>query len=111
MEDVKTASLITEYCPHAAPESEVPSEPVGRLTPKFHNITIENVTAANSGSAGTIVGLPESPVLALSIKNVHLEGKTGLSAADATVSMDGVTVTANKGETRIIAPTANVMEN
>jgi len=85
----------------------VPSEPVGRLTPKFHNITIENVTATNSGSAGTIVGLPESPV---SIKNVHLEGKTGLSVADATVSLHGVTVTAETGETMIIAPTANVME-
>lgn len=110
MEDVKTAILITEYYPHAAPEGEVPSEPVGRLTPKFHNITIENVTATNSGSAGTIVGLPESPVLALSMKNVHLAGKTGLSVAYATVSMDGVTVTAEKGETMIIAPTANVME-
>ena len=99
--------MITEYCPHAAPESEVPSEPAGRLTPKFRNITIENVTAANSGSAGTIVGLPESPV---SIKNVHLEGKTGLSVADATVSLHGVTVTAETGETMIIAPTANVME-
>ncbi len=110
MEGVKTAILITEYYPHAAPEGEVPSEPVGRLTPKFHNITIENVTATNSGSAGTIVGLPESPVLALSMKNVHLAAKTGLSVAYATVSMDGVTVSVETGETMIIAPTANVME-
>jgi polygalacturonase len=110
MEDVKTAILITEYYPHPAPEGEVPSEPVGRLTPKFHDITIENVTATNSGSAGTIVGLPESPVLGLTMKNVHLAGKTGLSIAYATVTMDGVTVKADTGESVIIAPTANVME-
>jgi polygalacturonase len=110
MEDVKTAILITEYYPHPAPEGEVPSEPVGRLTPKFHDIMIENVTATNSGSAGTIVGLPESPVTGLTMKNVHLAGKTGLSIAYATVTMDGVTVSAETGETVIIAPTANVME-
>ncbi len=110
MEDVKTAILITEYYPHPAPEGEVPSEPIGRLTPKFHNITIENVTATNSGSAGTIVGLPESPVLGVTMKNVHLAGKTGLSIAYATVSMDGVTVNADTGESIMIAPTANVME-
>jgi polygalacturonase len=110
MEDVKTAILITEYYPHPAPEGEIPSEPVGRLTPRFHGITIENVTATNSGSAGIIVGLPESPVLALSVKNVHLEGKTGLSIAYATVTLDGVTVKADTGESVIVAPTANVME-
>jgi polygalacturonase len=110
MEDVKTAILITEYYPHPAPQGEVPSEPVGRLTPKFHDIMIENVTATNSGSAGTIVGLPESPVLGLTMKNVHLTAKTGLSIAYATVTMDGVTVSAETGESIMIAPTANVME-
>jgi polygalacturonase len=110
MEDVQTAILITEYYPHAAPQGEVPAEPVGRLTPKFHNISIENVTATNSGSAGTIVGLPESPVLSLVLKNVNLSAKTGLTIAYATVLLDQVTVTAQTGENIIIAPTANVME-
>ena len=110
MEDVKTAILITEYYPHAAPEGEVPAEPVGRLTPKFHDIVIENVTATNSNSAGTIVGLPESPVLALTMRNVKLQAKTGLSIAYATVGLDGVTVTPDTGEPLIVAPTANVME-
>ena len=110
MEDVKTAIVITEYYPHAAPEGEVPAEPVGRLTPKFHGISIENVTATNSGSAGTIVGLPESPVLELSMKDVNISAKTGLTIAYATVSMEGVKVTAASGDSIIIAPTANVME-
>src|ERR1039457_71313 len=98
MEDVKTAILITEYYPHPAPDGEVPAEPVGRLTPKFHNISIENVTATNSGSAGTIVGLPESPVLGLTMRNVNLSAKTGLSVAYATVTIDDVVVTPQTGE-------------
>jgi len=108
MEDVKTAILITEYYPHPAPEGDVPAEPVGRLTPKFHDISIENVTATGSGSAGTIVGLPESPVLGLTLKNVHIAAKTGLSIAYATVTMDDVVVTPQTGEAMKIAPTAEV---
>jgi polygalacturonase len=110
MEDVKTAILITEYYPHAAPEGEVPGEPVGRLTPRFHGISIENVTATNSGSAGIIVGLPESPVLGLLMKDVNITARTGLSISYATVSMESVNVTASTGEPFLIAETANVME-
>jgi polygalacturonase len=108
MEDVKTAILITEYYPHPAPEGEVAAEPVGRLTPKFHDISIENVTATGSNVAGTIVGLPESPVLGLTLKNVHLAAKTGMSISYATVVMDDVTVKPETGEPMKIAPTAKV---
>ena len=108
MENVKTAILITEYYPRPAPEGEVPAAPVGRLTPKFHGITIENVTATGSGSAGTIVGLPESPVLDLTMKNVHLAGKTGLSIAYAKVTMHDVTVKPDTGEAIKVAKTATV---
>ena len=108
MEDVKTAILITEYYPHPAPAGEVPAEPVGRLTPKFHDILIENVTATGSGSAGTIVGLPESPVQGLTLKNVHIAAKTGLSIAYATVKLDDVTVKPETGEAIKVAATAEV---
>jgi len=110
MEDVKTAILVTEYYPSAPPAGEVPSVPVGRLTPKFHNITIENVTATNSGSAGYIVGLPESPVMDFTMKNVHLAGKTGLKIAYATVTLEDVTVTPDTGEGIMVAPTAKVTQ-
>jgi len=110
MRDVKIAISISEYYPHAAPEGEVPAEPITRLTPKFHDITMENITATGSDTAGTIVGLPESPVLALTMKDVTLAGKTGLTIAYATVMMDDVTVKPDTGEGVIIAPTANVSE-
>jgi len=108
MEDVKTAILITEYYPHPAPAGEVPAEPVGRLTPKFHDILIENVTATGSNSAGTIVGLPESLVQGLTLKNVHIAAKTGLSIAYATVKLDDVTVKPEAGDAIKVAATAEV---
>ena len=108
MDDVKTAILVTEYYPRPAPEGAVPAEPVGRLTPKFHDIRIENVTATNSGSAGYIVGLPESPVFDMTLKNVHLAGKTGLAIAYAKVKLDDVTVKPDTGIAIRVAPTAIV---
>ena len=108
MENVKIAIYITEFYASRDPEGEVPAEPVTRLTPKFHDITMENVTATGSGVAASIVGLPESPVLGLTLKNVHIEAKTGMSIAYAKVTMDNVTVKADTGEAIKVAPTATV---
>lgn len=108
MQGVKMTLQITEYYPHRAPQGEVPAMPVTRLTPKFHNITIENLTATGDGSAGEIVGLPESPVLDLTLKNVHIAARTGMSFAYATATLDNVVVTAQTGEAIKIAPTAKV---
>ena len=110
MENVKIAIYITEFYASRDPAGEVPAEPVTRLTPKFHDITMENITATGSGTAATIVGLPESPVLGLTLKNVHLEGKTGMSIAYAKVTMDNVTVKAETGEAIKVAPTATVTQ-
>jgi polygalacturonase len=108
MENVKIAIYITEFYASRDPAGEVPAEPVTRLTPKFHDITMENVTATGSGVAASIVGLPESPVLGLTLKNVHIEAKTGMSIAYAKVTMDNVTVKADTGEAIKVAPTATV---
>ena len=72
MVDVKTAILISEYYPKVYPEGDVAAAPVTRLTPHFHNISIENVRATGSATAGVIVGLPESPVVDITLKNVDI---------------------------------------
>ena len=68
-----------------------------RLTPHFHNITIENLTAVGSKNAGAIVGLPEAPVLGVVLRNVKIEAEHGLNIGYASVSGTGVTVTAKDG--------------
>ena len=108
MENVKTSILISEYYPKAPPQGEVAAEPVQRLTPHFHNITIENVKSANSGWAGVIIGLPEAPVKDIVLKNVDIQAKKGMQIAYATVTGSDVKVTAAEGQGITVAPTAKV---
>jgi polygalacturonase len=108
MEDVKTSILISEYYPKALPEGEVAPEPVQRLTPFFHDITIENVKSTNSGWAGVVIGLPESPVKNVVMKNVTIEAKKGMTIAYATVNANQLNVTATDGESMTVAPNAKL---
>ena len=108
MVDVKTAILVSEYYPKTLPEGEVAAAEVTRLTPHFHDITIENVTATGSQTAGVIVGLPESPVVGIKLKNVHISAETGMVIGYANVSMTDVTVTPDDGDAFILRAGAKV---
>lgn len=108
MEDVKNPILISEYYPKALPEGEVEKAPITRLTPFFHDITIENVKAVGSANAGIIVGLPESPVKNLVLKNVSIAATTGMTVAYAEVSGQGVHLSVASAEAMKVAPNAKV---
>jgi polygalacturonase len=109
MEDVRTSILISEYYPKALPEGEVAAEPVQRLTPFFHGITIENVKSVNSGWAGVVIGLPESPVKDIVMKNVDIQAKKGMNIAYATVNATNLKVVASEGESITVAPNAKLI--
>jgi polygalacturonase len=98
MKDVKNALVISEYYPKILPPATEAAQPVTRLTPHFHDITLENVTATGSISAGAIVGLPEAPITGVVLLNVNLRAKTGLTIAYAEVTGEHVTVQAEAGE-------------
>jgi polygalacturonase len=108
MEDVKTSILISEYYPKVLPEGDVAPAPITRLTPFFHDITIENVKSVNSGVAGVIVGLPESPVKNVVLRNINIAAGKGMTIAFATVTGADVHVVAASGQAIAIAPTAQV---
>jgi polygalacturonase len=108
MEDVRTSILISEYYPKAMPEGDVAAEPVQRLTPFFHGITIENVKSVNSPWAGVIVGLPESPVKDIVLKNVDIQATKGLQIAYAIVTASDLKVTATDGQSITVAPNAKL---
>ena len=98
MKDVKNALIISEYYPKVMPpESEAP-QPVTRLTPHFHDIVLENVTATGSEVAAVIVGLPEAPVTGVVLRNVKLSGQAGMTVGYASVTGEGLVVHAEKGE-------------
>jgi hypothetical protein len=108
MEDVKVSVLISEYYPKALPEGEVAPEPIQRLTPFFHDITIENLKSAHSAWAGVIIGLPESPVKNVVMKNVNIVAKKGMTIAYATVTGTNVNLVTAEGQRITVAPNAKV---
>ena len=97
MDGVKTSILISEYYPKAMPDGPVEAAPVTRLTPKFHNIRIENLKSINSPWAGVSVGLPESHVVDIEIKNVDIQATKGFQIGYADVKTDGFKVTTTDG--------------
>lgn len=98
MKDLKYAIVISEYYPRVMPAEGVQAAPVGRLTPHFSDITIENVTATGIKTAGAIVGLPESPVKNVVLRNVKISAQKGMTIGYADVSGEGVVVTAAEGQ-------------
>lgn len=100
MKNVKNPLVISEYYPRILPPAGVviTAEPVTRLTPHFHDITFENITATGATMAGAIVGLPEAPVDGVVLKNVKLEGQTGLTVGYANVTATNLSVQAAQGE-------------
>ena len=109
MKDVRNPVIISEYYPHILPPSgEVKPAPVTRLTPHFHNIVLENVTATGGAMAGAIVGLPESPASDIVLENVTLSGKTGLTIGYANVTGTNLKVTAAEGEAILKMAGANL---
>ncbi len=108
MEDVKVAILISEYYPKTYPEGLVDTAPIGRLTPFFHDIHIENLKAKGGKTAGVIVGLPESPARGVTLKNVKISADTGMKIAYAQVALDHVKVSAASGPAMTASPTAQV---
>ncbi|MGD0096966.1 MAG: glycoside hydrolase family 28 protein [Terracidiphilus sp.] len=98
MKDVKNALVISEYYPKMLPPDAETPQPVTRLTPHFHDITIENLNATGSAVAGVIAGLPEAPVRNVTLRNVKIEAKEGLPISYAQVSGTNVQVKTAEGE-------------
>jgi polygalacturonase len=98
MKNVKNPIIISEYYPKVMPPDDEAPQAVGRLTPYFHDIVIENVTATGGEVAAVIAGLPESPVKGVVLKNVKISAEKGMSIGYAEVTGEGVVVTASTGE-------------
>jgi polygalacturonase len=98
MKNVKNALIVSEYYPKVLPPEGDTAQAVTRLTPHFHDIVIENVTATGIENAGAIVGLPESPVKNLVLKNVKIAAQKGMTIGFADVAADGLDVEAADGK-------------
>ncbi len=102
MNAVKNPIYIIDFYPERNapkdPSTEKP-EPITAQTPLDKNILIRNVTATNCPNAGTIRGLPEMPILGVTLSNVHLSAVTGLKIYHAQdVRFENSSITVEKGE-------------
>jgi len=77
MEDVKLPIEISAYYPEKTIPLTEAAQPMAEHTPRFHDITIANVTATGALTALMIAGLPESPIKNLTITNVSISGAKG----------------------------------
>ncbi|EEF26321.1 Polygalacturonase precursor, putative [Ricinus communis] len=102
MEDVNTPILISEFYPKIP--DVIDSQPVGRLTPRFSDITIENLTATGARQAAIIVGLPESPVTGLKLTNVRIKADKGAVIKYAHMDTKGFIVNARQGHAYMTGP-------
>jgi hypothetical protein len=97
MKEVKNALVISEYYPKVLPPDSESPQPVTRLIPHFHDITIENLSATGSVSAGAIVGLPEAPIQEVTLRHLNISAQHGLSIGYARVTGEDVTIKAGEG--------------
>ncbi len=82
MKAVRNPIYIIDWYPErTAPKdpSTEKAEPVTDKTPINKNITIRNLTASDCPTAGTLRGLPEAPITAVTLDNVMISAKTGMT--------------------------------
>jgi polygalacturonase len=73
--------------------------PVTEETPQFRNIHIENVICRGAERAIVLQGLPEMPIRDISLKNVSITSRRGVSVTDAAgVTFENVRVKHETGE-------------
>lgn len=102
MKNVRGAITITSYYPKMPTNDS--ARPVTATTPKYRNLTLRNITATSSKSAGVIVGLPESQIENVLLENVSITAEqTGLEFRHAKgVQLKNVKVSARKGPPFIV---------
>jgi polygalacturonase len=95
MTGVETPIQITNY--YTGGMKGDTAHPMTEHTPRFHDITIENVTATGAKTAAVIYGLPESPVKRVVLKHVHINSEVGADMQYAEVKATDFVVTPASG--------------
>jgi polygalacturonase len=97
MTNVGQPIQITEYYPKWPAPGTDTAQPVEAHTPRFHDISLESITATGAKDS-LIIGIPEYPVKNLLLKNVSIHSEKGLVIRNAEVTMENVVVKAAAGE-------------
>ncbi len=85
-------------------------QPLTAHTPRFHDITIENLTATGAKNAAVIAGLPEAPIEHLVLRHVHISAAKGAYIQYANISATDFVVTPETGNAITQGPGVNLHE-
>jgi polygalacturonase len=78
--------------------ARLPPVPPANPLPSFRNVKIINVSG-DAQTAGTINGLPDSPIQGVTFQNCHITANTGLRIAHArNIDLSGLTLDVKQGE-------------
>jgi polygalacturonase len=108
MNGVETPIQITSY--YTGVVKDDPGQAMTEHTPKFHDITIENVTATGAKNAAVIMGLPESPIRRVALRNVNISAERGILMQYADVIEKDVVVNAAAGAPVQAGPGVKIMQ-
>jgi len=79
--------------------ARLPPVPPANPLPSFRNVKIINVSG-DAQTAGTINGLPDSPIQGVTFQNCHIAANTGLRITHARdIDLSGLTLDVKQGET------------
>lgn len=83
--------------PRFPPEQDA-AHPISETTPVFRDISVSNLTATCTESAGIIIGLPESLISNVDLEDVNLRAASGLTIRNARdIRLKNVTVSSQEG--------------
>jgi polygalacturonase len=97
MTNVGQPIQITEYYPKWPAPGTDTAKPVEAHTPRFHDITLEGITATGAKDA-IIIGIPEMPIRNVTLTDVTISGEKGLEIRNAEVTMKNVVVKPASGD-------------
>jgi polygalacturonase len=110
VEDVRVSNIVMRRIRDEAITlnmfyTDAPAEPVSDRTPRFRNIHIEGVTA-DAGQAGTLLGLPESPLEDVSLDNISITAPKGLVVRDArNIALRAIRINTTSGPAVVVERT------
>jgi polygalacturonase len=83
MTNVATPLWVTSYYQNGTATdpsnpAQDPGQPVTGTTPFWQNISYSNITATGATNAGTFYGLPEAPIVNVTLTNVNIQARSSL---------------------------------
>ncbi|GAB4063804.1 glycoside hydrolase family 28 protein [Uliginosibacterium sediminicola] len=100
MQHVGMPLSITAYYPNVPAERGAP-QALSATTPHIHDVTISQLQAEDSKSAGRFIGLPEAALQGIHLQDVSISAKTGLSLRDASIDASKLQLHVSQGEALI----------